>query len=160
MRTLLSIVFVLSMALSAAAADGMFVLVRHAEKVDDSRDPELSEVGKRRAQALAALLTDMRIDTIYSSEFIRTRETARPLAERLGVAVTPYDPNELEALAAVLKSTGGRTLVVGHSNSTPKLVAALSGEPGAPIEDDEYDRLYIVYWSGGRATTAVLRYQP
>ena len=38
--------------------------------------------------------------------------------------------------------SSGRT--PDHSDTTPALVELLGGEPGAPIESPEYDRLYIV----------------
>jgi len=52
----------------------------------------------------------------------------------------------------------GRHLVLGHSNTTPQLVEALGGEPGAPIEEMEYDRLYIVTLMDGRTSTVLLRF--
>ncbi len=150
----------LTLASAAAALDNVIVLVRHAEKVDDSRDPELSETGRARAEVLAALLKDMQIDTIYSSDYIRTRDTARPLAEALGLELELYNPGDLEALATKLRAAEGRILVVGHSNTTPRLVGLIGGEPGTDIADDEYDRLYIVVASSGGPVTSLLRFSP
>ena len=42
--------------------------------------------------------------------------------------------------------------------TTPALVATLGGEPGTPIADSEYDRLYLVVLSGSGAVTSLLRF--
>ncbi|HSF17096.1 MAG TPA: phosphoglycerate mutase family protein [Vicinamibacteria bacterium] len=137
-------------------ADSVVFLVRHAEKVDDSRDPDLTEAGRERAHGLAALLRDAGIEAVYSTDFIRTRETARPVAEEIGVEIEIYDG--LEELVARLEASPRTALIVGHSNTTPQLVELLDGEPGPPIADDEYDRLYVVVLSEGKASaTKVLR---
>ena len=150
----------LTLASTAAALDNVVVLVRHAEKLDDSRDAELSETGRARAEVLAALLKDMKIDTIYSSDYIRTRDTARPLAEALGLELELYNPGDLEALATKLRAAEGRILIVGHSNTTPRLVGLIGGEPGTDIADDEYDCLYIVVAGSGGPVTSLLRFSP
>lgn len=135
-------------------------LVRHAEKVDSSRDPALSPDGHLRAEVLAQTLRDAGITRIHSTDFIRTRDTAAPLAQVLGIAVESYDPRSLPAFAEGLRASGGRHLVVGHSNTTPGLVAALGGEAGAEIDEaSEYDRLYVVTRApDGSITTTLLRF--
>lgn len=136
-------------------------LVRHAETADDDpRDPTLSDAGEARARRLARVLADAGIDRIHSTPFRRTLGTARPVAEAVGLGIERYDPREpasRRALLAALRS-GGRHLVVGHSNTTPDLVRALGGEPGEPIREDEHDRLYVVHLTGGTATTVLLRF--
>jgi len=134
-------------------------LVRHAEKIDQSRDPDLSVKGYRRAGELARVLANADIERIHSSNFIRTRETASPLAETLDLQIELYDPRDLNSLAEQIKKDGGRHLVVGHSNTTPALVEILGGDPGSPIEEEhEYDRLYIVSFVGNEVNTVLLRY--
>ena len=139
-----------------AALESVFFLVRHAEKADQSEDPPLTEEGHARARALADLLRDAGITAIVSSNFERTRDTAAPLAGELGLEVTLYDPNLLPELAAALLSSPGRYLVVGHSNTTPELAGLLGGEPGAPIPETEYDRLYLLHHRPGIGTTTTL----
>jgi len=132
-------------------------LVRHAEKTKAKSDPALTEDGQARAQVLANMLKDAGITHIHSSDYIRTRDTAAPLAKRLGLTVEIYDPRDLPAMAERLKLAGGRHLVVGHSNTTPQLTALLGGEAGSPIvEASEYDRLYVVNISADGAATSVL----
>ena len=135
-------------------------LVRHAEKLDSSKDPELSEAGMQRAQDLATLLRSAKIEHIFSSDYKRTRHTAAPTAKLFHVKTELYDPRHLETIAKKLKETGGRSLVVGHSNSTPELVKVLGGDPGIPInEAGEYDRLYVLTMSkDGQVSTVLLRY--
>lgn len=135
-------------------------LVRHAEKVDQSRDPVLSEVGTQRAKVLSNMLRNADIRHIHSSDFIRTRETAAPLAEMLGLEILLYDPRDLQALATRIRETGGRHLVVGHSNTTPALTEILGGEAGSAIDEPkEYDRLYIVTQSrSGEVSSVLMRY--
>lgn len=133
-------------ALDGPVADPLVVfLVRHAEKVDASEDPELSSAGVERAAELARVLADAGVERIHSSDYARTRDTAAPVAAALGLEVELYDPRDLPALVERLSAAGGRHLVVGHSNTTPSAVELLGGEPGGEIEEKgEYDRLYIV----------------
>ena len=135
-------------------------LVRHAEKTDDGKDPELSEAGKTRTADLAEALKDAKIEHVHSTDFIRTRETAAPVAKEAGVEVEKYDGKDLAGLAKKLKETGGRHLVVGHSNTTPELTKLLGGDPGTEIDEmSEYDRLYIVtIGKDGTANSALVRY--
>ncbi len=129
-------------------------LVRHAEKVDDSRDPLLSPAGTVRAQLLAGMLTDAGITHVWSTDYQRTRLTAAPTAAALGLVVELYNPADPAGFVAQLRATSGRHLVVGHSNTTPGLVKALGGDQQGEMVDTEYDRLYIVTISG--AVTSVL----
>lgn len=134
-------------------------LVRHAEKVDNSRDPDLSPEGYLRADALAMTLSDSEIEYVHSSDYIRTRKTAAPVADLFELEIELYDPSDLHTLAGKLKTTGGRHLVVGHSNTTPDLVEILGGEPGSDIiEETEYDRLYILSVDEDEVNTVLLRY--
>lgn len=135
-------------------------LVRHAEKTDDGKDPQLSEEGKRRSGELADTLKSADIEHVHSTDFIRTRDTAAAVAKAEGVEVEKYDPKDLAGFAKKLKETGGRHLVVGHSNTTPELAKLLGGDPGTAIDEkSEYDRLYIVtIGKDGTVNSVMMRY--
>jgi len=140
----------------APKADAIF-LVRHAEKTAEKTDPALTKEGEARAVALADRLAGEDITNIHSSDTKRTRDTAAPLAKRLGLDVQLYDPRDLPAMAAKLKAASGRHLVVGHSNTTPQLTELLGGDGGTPIvEATEYDRLYIVTTKDGEPVKSSL----
>lgn len=137
-------------------------LVRHAEKVTgnaDLRDPPLTAAGRERAKALARVLSAQPLQAIYSSDYQRTRETAVPVAAQQQVSLTLYDPRALADLAADLCHSTGVALVVGHSNTTPQLVALLGGDGGSAIDEaSEFDRLYLVVRSGGQVSSFLMRY--
>jgi broad specificity phosphatase PhoE len=135
-------------------------LVRHAEKeAEPAADPPLTAEGQARARALAHALADAGLTAIWSSDYARTRDTAVPVAEGTGLDVQLYDPRDLPGFASALRAQAGRFLVVGHSNTTPALVAMLGGEPGQPIDEpSEYDRLYVLVINGGVTTTTLLRF--
>ena len=133
-------------------------LVRHAEKVDDSRDPPLSELGLERALLLAQMLRDADLTHLHSTDLERTRDTANPIALQTGLKVQIYNPQHLTEFAGLLRSIPGRHLVVGHSNTTPQLVRLLGGK-SSEIADDEYDRLYVLTIQPmGGATTVLVRF--
>lgn len=135
------------------------VLVRHAERLDDSPDSPLNDIGRERVERLRALVADVDFTHVHSTNLTRTRDTALPIAEDDGRELIFYSPGELEELAQRIRATPGRHLVSGHSNTTPRLVTALGGDDHGPIDDMEYDRLYIIVIQPGQpAVTTLLRF--
>ena len=132
------------------AGSTLIIVVRHAEKELDGLDPKLTAAGEARADLLASMFGDAkasgRIDAIYTSPALRNRRTAAPLAARLGLAVIASADNPKALARRVLhEHGGGRVLIVGHSDSVPQIVAALSENIDVPaIAADEYGTMYIV----------------
>lgn len=142
-----------------AGPDAVYYLVRHAEKTKEKKDPGLTEAGYKRAEGLAMRLADVPLTKIYSSDYIRTRDTAAPTAKVKSLDVMIYDPTALENFAAKLLNERGRILVVGHSNTTPPLSALLGGEAGEPIvEATEYNRFYVVTRNADIVTSVIETY--
>ncbi|HUP65391.1 MAG TPA: phosphoglycerate mutase family protein [Thermoanaerobaculia bacterium] len=132
--------------------EGLVFLVRHAETSGPGRDPALSAAGEQRAQALANLLAGEGIERILTSPYHRTRDTAKPLASRLGITVEEYDPSDLQAVAESLRNSGDVILIVGHSNTTGEMAGFLGGDPGSKIGEHEHERVYRVEIPSGRST--------
>ena len=139
-----------------------FIVVRHAEKADASRDPPLSRDGHARARQLADRLAAAPLVATYATQYQRTRQTAQPAADAHRVPVTVYDAGiPATDLARQLRAAHARgsVLVVGHSNTAPDIAAALCGCAVAPMDDAEYGRfLWIRIGADGRATLEVSRF--
>jgi len=137
---------------SQTYADGTFYLLRHAEKQKDgTKDPHLTKRGEQRAAYLAQQLSLANVTKIYSTDYTRTLETAKPLSELLGVSVELYNPRKLEEFAEALKKETGHIVIVGHSNTTPQLTALLSGAEVDSMDESEYENLYQVVLIGDKA---------
>ncbi len=136
-------------------------LVRHAEKdlSSESDDPGLSACGEQRAQSIAAMLADVDLDRVYSTDYRRTRDTASPIASAQQLEVSSYDPHELDEFAALLFKRKEDALVVGHSNTTGLLAGILVGEGGEAFDEGLYDRLYQVFIAGGGQRRTYLLHQ-
>lgn len=126
-----------------ARAQEVLILVRHAEKLDNSHDTPISPAGATRAHALADKLRDAGITSIWTTEFRRTQETAKPLADALGLKPHVHAANDSKGLAEALRKEGGRALVVGHSNTLPE-IAQLYGVKMQQPRDDDFDGLYLI----------------
>jgi probable phosphoglycerate mutase len=134
-------------------------LVRHSERAEDgTSDPVISLPGWDRSRLLADMLSDAGLTHLHTTDYNRTRGTGRPTAEATGLALEVYSPRDMAGFAEELKATPGRHLVIGHSNTTPGMVRALGGDPGGPIEEMEYDRLYIVTIAGDATSTVLIRF--
>jgi broad specificity phosphatase PhoE len=124
------------------------ILVRHAEKniEPNNPDPDLSPAGQGRAQELVHILGSKGITAIYATQYHRTQQTARPLAERLGLPVTQIDAANSTELVRRIRSDnpGGVVFVVGHNNTVPQTVNALSGGSLPVIPENEFDNMYVV----------------
>lgn len=145
---------------AALAEPSAIYLVRHGEKASMGQDPELTPQGQARAQAIATILSRTGITAVFSTPTQRTRQTAQPLAQRIGLEVQLYDPRAPKALVEKVKTLSGPVLVVGHSNTLPELVRLFGGAPGADIGDDEYDRLYQLTPTAGGAVRTILLTSP
>lgn len=153
--------------LPSVAEAQMVIVVRHAERADGgagvgnamtaASDPELSAAGKARAQALAVMLKDAGVTAIYTTEYIRTKDTAAPLAAALTITAEVVAARDQAALIAKIKAhTKGAVLVVGHSNTVPAIIKALGGAD-VTIGESEYDSLFFV--APGGVTTRI-RFKP
>ena len=134
------------------------ILFRHAEKMNTSRDPDLSPVGIERSNTLFHMLKDLEITAIYSTSYKRTMQTIQPLADSLELPVNPYDPRDLTGFAEMLKKTTVVILVSGHSNTTPTLSSLILGYEVAKINEDEYDNLFIITSASTNPVLTKLRY--
>jgi phosphohistidine phosphatase SixA len=136
------------------------VLVRHAERLSDERDPGLSEIGIAHADRLADILERAGIAAIYVSEARRTRETAAPVAARTGVEPQVIGAERHQRLLRRLKwrHRSEVVLVVGHSNTVPLIAAGLGAEIGV-VDAEDYSGLWIISYSRLRGTRLLmLRY--
>ncbi len=129
------------------------IVVRHAPQMlgVGGDDPPLSAEGESRAASLAHVLGDThlksRVAAIYVSSRLRSRSTAAPLAQMLGITpeVVPEDNPRVLARRVLHDHSGETVLIVGHANTLPALVADLSGVTGIPpVEPSDYASLYIV----------------
>jgi phosphohistidine phosphatase SixA len=148
-------------------------LVRHAERANAPReDPPLLETGTARAQSLARILGKSGIKAIYTSQYLRTKATAEPLAKELGIASvaislkpTAANPRQVssesiqEIVEKIYQRPGENALVIGHSNSVPDVIKALGGDVVPTIDEKEFDDLFVVtVYAKGKARVTHLKY--
>lgn len=133
-------------------------LVRHAEKADSSKNPDLSSAGLERAAHWRTIFSETTFDAIYSTDFKRTKQTAAPTAENKKLDITLYDPKSLDFEKFKTDNLGKTILVVGHSNTTPDFVNKLINQNVyAAIEDTTFGNLYIVTLNGDQVTHLLLK---
>lgn len=148
----IALLLVSSLASSSRAIDQpatTVILVRHAEKmvVDPSnRNPDLSLAGEARARELVRMFGAAGINTIYATEFKRTQQTVKPLADKLGLTVTQVEAKKTPDLVKQIReeNAGKVIFIAGHNNSVPEIIAALGGPQLPIIPETEYDNLYIL----------------
>lgn len=133
---------------AAVAADRVFVM-RHLQKAEGA-DPPLSAEGAANAQALATMLGKSGIKAIFATPTRRAMQTAQPLAARLGIAVTPYDPANPAALVKTVATVPGAVLVVGHSNTVPDLVARFGAKQAVSVGEQDYGTVFVVTTADGK----------
>lgn len=170
LKSPISIVIILFLFTSAVNAQKQrFIILRHAEKdttISGSKmmqaDPPLSEKGQERAQSLIRKFRKYKINKIYSTNYDRTKSTALPLANSIGLSINNYDPRNLKVFADELKKIENQsktTLIVGHSNTSPKLVNLLIGKDiYKDLDESVYNQYWIVKLNGQRKYAKVIFY--
>jgi len=140
------------------------ILVRHAEKkivAPENKDPDLSPAGLARAQELAKMFGSTGIAAIYATEYKRTQQTVKPLADKLGLPVTQVEAKKTSELVKQIcfRGAGQVIFIAGHNNSVPEIIAAFGGPQLPIIPETEYDNLYILsVQSDGSAKLLKMKY--
>lgn len=131
----------------AVAQPELVILVRHAERATEpAGDPGLTPAGQQRATALAQALAGLRVNAIVTTQFRRTRDTAAPLAQALGLQPLVVDAKagHVQAVADVVRAQTGVVLVVGHSNTVPAVLAALGGPKLAELCETSFHHAFML----------------
>ncbi len=160
-RLFLLIVALLAAAATAPAvhaADTVFVM-RHLQKAQGG-DPPLSPEGAANAQALADMLAKSGIKAIFATPTHRAMQTAEPLAAKLGITVTSYDPAKPQALVTAVGKISGAVLVVGHSNTVPDLVARFGGKQPVSLTEQDYGTVFVVTHDDGNVSQIKVQKAP
>jgi phosphohistidine phosphatase SixA len=140
-----------STALGVHAAPDQVIVVRHAERAAGaSADPSITPRGIERAELLAKILAAANVQTIITTDFRRTQETAEPLATKIGI--TPINiamkRGELQAhVDAVVdraRREAGVVLVIGHSNTVASIVEKFSSSRPTRLCETSYSNIFIV----------------
>lgn len=139
------------------------ILVRHAEKIIDPNNPDvnLSPAGQSRAQELVRMFADGGINAIYATQYKRTQETAKPLADKLGLPVNVVNSKGTTDLLAKIQGehSGQTVFVVGHNSTVPEIILALGGSKYPTIPESEYDNLFVVtVYRTGHARVVKMKY--
>jgi len=127
-------------------AQKAIVVVRHAEKVDESADPALSAAGIARAEALDRALKSMDIKAVYVTQYQRTWLTALGVMKARDLKPIQIHSDQTPELAERMKKEfpNDVVLTVGHSNSVPRLLKILGVTEKIEIAHEEYDNLFVV----------------
>lgn len=149
---------------------GTVWLVRHAAAGDrgawndDDRVRPLTKKGQRQSEAIAEALAGYDIDAVYSSPYLRCRQTVYPIATRAGLQVEDSEnlsegAREAETLDW-LRTMGGRNVVAcSHGDVIPGVIRRVDGL-GVPLysPDGVFDVKKASIWTlaleGDRITSA------
>lgn len=126
-----------------------YYFIRHAEKDrtnPNDKNPKLTKAGLKRADTWRDILNNIDFDAVYSTDYYRTIETARPTAKENNLDIRIYDPKNLNSTEEFLNETRGKTvLVVGHSNTIPDFVnTVIKQKKYKDISDNTNGNIYIV----------------
>jgi 2,3-bisphosphoglycerate-dependent phosphoglycerate mutase len=141
--------------LSSCATTNYYV-VRHAEKEASSSDMmstdvPLSPSGKERAEALKKLLQNNNIKRIFSTNYIRTTSTAKPLSDAIGVQIEYYKPDDFLFIGQLKDIKKQNVLIVGHSNTVDDIVNVITaGNHLQDLPDTQYGDLFLIKKKGNK----------
>ena len=150
----------MSFAASQASAPKTIILVRHAEKQvvpEENKDPDISAAGEARAEEIARMFSNSGITAIYATQYKRTQQTVKPLANKTKIAVTKVEAKKTSDLVAQIRArkAGETIFVAGHNNTVPEIIAALGGPSLPIIPETDFDNLYILTIQGDGVTKLV-----
>ena len=137
-----------------------YYLIRHSEKDlsnPNDKNPNLSEIGVQRAENWVEILKNAPLDAVYSTNYNRTKQTAKPIATSNKLETTIYDVKAFDVQKFKSETKGKVVLIVGHSNTTPHFVNSLIGnQKYQQIKESNYSNLYIITLIGNSISDKLL----
>ena len=138
-----------------------YYFIRHAEKLRidiTDKNPKLNYEGVKRADAWKEVFTNVKLDAVYSTDYNRTKLTAKPTADSKNLPIFLYDPKDMYSESFQHKTKGKAVLVVGHSNTTHIFANKVLGrDEYNQINDDNNSNLYIVSVIDEKAFSILLK---
>ena len=138
-----------------------YYFIRHAEKlrVDKTdRNPNLNSKGLKRAESWKEIFSNISFDAIYSTDYTRTRLTAKPTADSKKLPILIYNPRDMYSKTFQNQTKGKTILVVGHSNTTNVFANKVLGfDKYEEIKDNNNSNLYIVTLTNKKASSVLLK---
>ena len=160
-KLILTFIFLSLTLISYAQEITTYYFIRHAEKLridKTDKNPNLNFNGYKRAEAWKDVFSDVPFDAIYSTDYNRTKLTAKPTATSKNLPILLYNPNMMYSEAFQNNTKGKTILVVGHSNTTNVFVNKILGiEKYNEINDNNNSNLYIVTISNGKISSILLK---
>ena len=136
-----------------------YYLIRHAEKDRTNkanRDPSLNKKGQERVKIWTNYFENIDLDAVYSTQFKRTMQTAKTIAENKSLEIQNYDPLKMYDAVFQKETKEKKVLIVGHSNTTPSFVNKILGEKKYKnMNDRDNSTLYIVTIKGDEKTSII-----
>ena len=160
-KNILVICFSLISFISYSQEVTTYYFVRHAEKLrvnKTDRNPNLSLKGFKRAEAWKEVFSNISFDAIYSTDYTRTRLTAKPTADSKNLPILIYNPRDMYSKTFQNQTEGKTILVVGHSNTTNVFANKVLGfDKYEEIKDNNNSNLYIVTVMNGNSSSILLQ---
>ena len=160
-KNILVICFSLIYFISYSQEVTTYYFVRHAEKLrvnKTDRNPNLSLKGFKRAEAWKEVFSNISFDAIYSTDYTRTRLTAKPTADSKKLPILIYNPRDMYSKTFQNQTKGKTILVVGHSNTTNVFANKVLGfDKYEEIKDNNNSNLYIVTVMNGNSSSILLQ---
>jgi len=154
-------IFIFTSLLSNAQEVTTYYFIRHAEKlrVDKTdRNPNLNSKGFKRAEAWKEVFSNISFDAIYSTDYTRTRLTAKPTADSKNLPILIYNPRDMYSKTFQNQTEGKTILVVGHSNTTNVFANKVLGfDKYEEIKDNNNSNLYILTIMNGNSSSILLQ---
>lgn len=137
-----------------------YYFIRHAEKDQtnpNNLDPKLTSLGVERAVFWANFFSDKSLDMIYSTDFIRTKQTVAPLLSKTNLSLHIYQAYQLYSKEFLAETHGKNVLIVGHQISIPQAIKKITGEDRyKKIPIGTYGNLYTIILENDGSTTSTL----
>ena len=157
---------------AAGSGPARLLVLRHAEKTGDPKDPHLSAEGQARAAQLAQTIPanfgrpDFLFAAKTSKRSRRPVETLETLAEAAGLDIDgSFDDEEVDGLVDALCSTkyaGKLGVICWRHSDIPHLAGVLGAPAGSypdPWPDEDFDRIIEVDYRQGNPPRVAVRKQ-